>query len=187
MIVRPSDFRALLGRLDDGDADVALSATPTSGIERRHRVERLHEDSFSVLYDRAQLGRSRTLDIVTDCETPHVLLSILGDLMCAMDEALAEMGYERRVAVAISHFPTAPFVLLARPCLINMPAARAMHYARAFDLELSPLPFPRRHSMRTETDRFHRSFRKTSSRRRLRNLCEPCAWRSERRVTQAKR
>ncbi|MFN3945246.1 MAG: LysR family transcriptional regulator [Allosphingosinicella sp.] len=51
LVVLPSDFRTLLGRLDSGDADLALSATPTSGVERRHRIRLLHRDGFSVLYD----------------------------------------------------------------------------------------------------------------------------------------
>ncbi len=49
LVVRPSDFHTLLGRLDAGDADVGLSATPMSGIERRHRIRPLYRDGFSVV------------------------------------------------------------------------------------------------------------------------------------------
>lgn len=49
VVIRPSDFRTLLGRLDNGDADVALSATPTEGIESRHRTKHLYDGTFAAL------------------------------------------------------------------------------------------------------------------------------------------
>lgn len=92
LVVRPSDFRTLLGRLDGGDADLALSATPTSGIERRHRIRPLHRDGFAVLYDAGQLGRTGALDLDAYLDVPHLLLSITGDLHGLIDERLTEMG-----------------------------------------------------------------------------------------------
>src|SRR5690242_16263186 len=58
LVVRPADFRSLLGRLDDGDADVALSATPTADVERRHRIRPLDRERFAVLYDANRLGHT---------------------------------------------------------------------------------------------------------------------------------
>lgn len=140
LVVRPSDFRTLLGRLDAGDAELALSATPTSGIERRHRVRPLHRDGFSVLYDAERLGRTGALDLDTYLDVPHLLLSITGDLHGLMDERLAEMGRSRRVIAAISHFPTMPFILKRRRALVNMPSVAARYYAETYGLELSPPP-----------------------------------------------
>lgn len=65
LVVRPSDFRTLLDRLDNGDADLALSATPESGVERRHHVRTLHRDAFSVLFDPAMVGTTGPLDLET--------------------------------------------------------------------------------------------------------------------------
>ncbi|HEV2605565.1 MAG TPA: LysR family transcriptional regulator [Microvirga sp.] len=140
LVVRPSDFRTLLGRLDEGDADVALSATPTNGIERRHRIRPLHRDGFSVLYDAKRLGREGALDLDTYLEVPHLLLSITGDLHGLMDERLAEMGRSRRVIAAVSHFPTMPYILRRRRALANMPSVAARYYAETYGLELSPPP-----------------------------------------------
>jgi LysR family transcriptional regulator, mexEF-oprN operon transcriptional activator len=142
LIVRPSDFRTLLGRLDEGDADAALSATPTSGIAPRHRVRPLYRDGFSVLYDADRLGRTGALDLDTYLDVPHLLLSITGDLHGVMDERLAELGRSRQVIAAISHFPTMPFILKRRRALVNMPAVAARYYAKSYGLELSPLPLP---------------------------------------------
>ena len=137
LVIRPSDFRTLLGRLDAGDADVALSATPTSGIERRHRIRPLHRDSFSVLYDAQRLGHTGALDLDSYLEVPHLLLSNTGDLVGLMDEQLAELGRSRRVIASISHFPTMPFILRRRRALVNMPSVAARYFAETYKLELS--------------------------------------------------
>jgi LysR family transcriptional regulator, mexEF-oprN operon transcriptional activator len=140
LVVRPSDFRTLLGRLDSGDADLALSATPESGIERRHRILPIHRDGFAVLYDAAQLGCTGSLDLNTYLAVPHILLSIVGDLRGNVDERLAEMGRSRRVLSTVSHFPTLPFILKRLPVLANMPSLAACYYAETYGLERCPPP-----------------------------------------------
>ena len=142
LAVRPSDFRTLLDRLDVGDADLALSATPTSGLERRHHVRTLYRESFATLYDRRHVKTDGKLDIESFTTLPHVLVSIAGDLHGPIDELLAEHGRSRRAMAAVAHFPTIPFILRQMPCLANVPATAARHFARTYDLELSTLPFP---------------------------------------------
>lgn len=142
LVVRPSDFRTLLWRLDENDADLALSATPTSGIEKRHRVQVLHQETFLVLFDKKQLGSKTKMDLDTFVETPHLLLTITGDLHGLTDEALAELGKSRQVLAGITHFPTAPFILKRRPSIICVPATAARHFAQTYDLDIAPMPIP---------------------------------------------
>ncbi|MEJ6393836.1 LysR family transcriptional regulator [Gymnodinialimonas sp. 2305UL16-5] len=166
MIVRPVDFRSLVERLDTGDADLALSALPSGGLEARHKARHLHDDSFAVLYDSDQLGRTGELDLETWLDTPHIFLSIAGDLSGPIDRAIAEKGQKRRVFLALSRFQTAPHVLKRRPCLINMPAIAAKHFAKTFDLEVSTQPFQSPTfsvslcwHIRADSDPFHAWFR----------------------------
>jgi len=140
LVVRPSDFRTLMDRLDVGDADLALSATPTSGLERRYIVRPLHEESFAVLFDAAQMGTVGPLDLDTFADAPQVLLSIAGDLHGPIDDALAQLGRSRRVLAAVTHFPTIPFVLRRLPAVASVPATAARYYAASYNLALSPLP-----------------------------------------------
>ena len=140
LVVRPSDFRTVLDRLDTGDADLALGATPERGLERRHRVRPLLQEGFSVLFDPAQFGAQPPLDLDTYVATPHVLLSPAGDLVGALDRALAAVGRTRTVLAAVSHFPTIPFVLKRRRALANVPSTAAAHFARAYDLATCPPP-----------------------------------------------
>lgn len=141
LAVRPSDFRTLLGRLDAGDADLALSAVPTDGIERRHRVRRLHAERFSVLHDPAALALPVPIDLDDWLATPQVLVSIDGSFESGIDECLAAMDLDRRVIAAVAHFPTLPFVLRRRAVLANVPSTAAGFFAAEYGLAASPLPF----------------------------------------------
>jgi len=142
LVLRPADFRSLIGRLDEADADVALSARPTSGVGQRHRVRRLHEERFSVLYDEARLGRSGRLPLDTYVATPHVLLSVTGDQHGVVDDALERLGRTRTVVATVAHFPTIPFVLRRRRALANVPTTAARHFAKTYGLARCALPFP---------------------------------------------
>ncbi len=165
MIIRPADYRTLVERLDSGDADLALSANPKT-LDKRHRFRSLYDEPFMALYDRTQLGTDGDLNITTYVETPHLFRSLSGDLRGQIDDALAVIGKERSVAIALSNFSAAPFLLKAQPSLINMPAVAAYFFAAEFDLELSELPigvdpFPVStiwHA-RSDEDPFHQWFR----------------------------
>lgn len=140
LVVRPSDFRTLLERLDSGDADLALSATPTSGIERRHHVRHLHEETFSVLHDPMSLALSTPIGLDDWLATPQIMVSIDGTLESGIDEHLAGLDLDRRVVSAVAHFPTLPFILRSRAVLANVPSTAAALFATEYDLEASPLP-----------------------------------------------
>ena len=142
LVVRPADFRTLMERLDTADADLALSATPPRGLERRHKVRPLHRETFSVLFDARLVGAASPLDLDTYLSVPHVLLSIAGDLHGPIDDWLSGAGRTRRVLAAVSHFPTMPFILRQQRALANIPATAAHHFAAAYGLALSPLPLP---------------------------------------------
>ena len=159
LVVRPSDFRTLLGRLDDADAELALSATPTSGLERRHHVRPLHTETFSVLHDPDTLPLPTPIDLDTWLSTPQVMVSIDGSLDSGIDRHLDERDLDRRVVAAVAHFPTLPFVLRRRAVLANVPSTAAGLFAAEYDLVSSPLPLNGPafdlalvHHARTDTD-----------------------------------
>lgn len=161
-----SDFRSLLERIDRGDADLALSASPIGVLDQRFRNKTLYEESFAVLYDRTALGQQGPMDLRTWLSTDQALLTVSGDLRSTTDDALAEVNQERRIVIGLSHFPTVPFVLRKRRCLVNMPAVAAYFFAREYQLEISvpPLEMPEfpvslTWHLRTDADPFHIWFR----------------------------
>jgi LysR family transcriptional regulator, mexEF-oprN operon transcriptional activator len=139
MIVRPADYRNLTDRLDEGDADLAFSATPNA-LDKRHRHLFLYKEPFVALYCPKQLGISGDLDLATFVETPHLFRSLSGDFHGQVDDALAAIGKSRQVSMALANFSASPFLLKSKPCLINMPAVAAHYFAEAFDLRTSALP-----------------------------------------------
>jgi len=141
IIVRPADYRTLAARLDEGDADLALSATPNA-LDKRHHQRHLYEEPFAALYCPEQLGTTGDLDLRTFVATSHLFRSLSGDFHGQIDDALAEIGETRRVSIALSNFSASPFLLKSNRCLINMPAVAAHYFAVAFGLEMSSLPIP---------------------------------------------
>jgi len=143
LIVRPSDHVSMLSRLDDGDADLALSAAPPGGGERRHHLETQYREGFSVLFDADQIGPlPERLDLQTYLAHDHLILSVTGDTKGAVDRALGARGLSRRIACAVSHFPTVPFILKTRPVFISMPSTAAVYFAKTYGLQLAALPIP---------------------------------------------
>lgn len=141
LIVRPSDFRSVLGSLDTGDAELALTAMPDR-IDSWHRCRVLHQESFRYLYDRQQLGRKGPLTLRQYVSTPHLLLSPRGEAFGPIDDALAKQGLKREVLVSVAHFPLMPFLLRKTPSLVHMPARAARFYAKEYGLECCELPVP---------------------------------------------
>lgn len=170
IIARPSDFRSLLDRVDRGDADLALSASPTGPLDQRFRNLELYEETFSVLYDREALGRAGALHVDTWLGTEQVLLTLTGELSSSVDDVLTEAGQSRHIKLGLSRFATIPFVLRSRPCLVNVPSVAARFFAQEFDLEVSvpPITMPRftvslTWHVRTDTDPLQVWFREVVS------------------------
>jgi len=143
LVVRPSDFRSILGGLDSGDADLALTAMPDS-LESWHRHQVLYRERFSCVFDPKQLpsiaNKQGRVSITKYLSTPHVLLSPRGELHSAIDERLARDGKQRQVLLSVAHFPLIPFVLRRTPCLANIPAKAAQLFSREFGLVAKELP-----------------------------------------------
>lgn len=141
LVVRPSNFRIVPAMLDAGEIDLALMAAPIAS-DTRHARERLYTDGLSVVFDPVRVGTRGPLGKKRFLEIPHVLQSASGVLRGWLDDQLAELGHRREVVAAVAHFSTLPFVLKRTRLLANMPTVAAHHYAKAFRLAVSPLPFP---------------------------------------------
>ncbi len=140
LVVQPANFHTLYDNLDHGLVDLALSALPARAPSARHRTRLLRRERFSAVYDRTMLGRTGSVDLDCFLATPHVLLSLRGDLHGPVDNALEDIGKSRTILATVSHFPTMPFILRRRRAIACIPSIAAHHFSSAFDLERSPLP-----------------------------------------------
>lgn len=148
-IPRDGIMRPLL----EGAADLALErAVPGPDWVAR---ELLFESPFALIAARghpqiaaAGVSPGEPLPMDLYCRLPHVLRTIEGDMVGGVDLALAAIGRERRVALAVTQFPgvlmavARTHMIAAVPAEIAAafgPAAGVEVYAPPIELPISPI------------------------------------------------
>ena len=142
LAVRPADYVVVPAMLDDGEVDLALTATPP-GLNRRHRHKVVQTaECFLALFDPEFIdgwnGEALTLDQYLS--VPHLLRSPAGDFNGVLDVALAAVGRTRRVSVSVARFTVMPYLLKCAAFIANVPATTARLFAKEYGLTVSPLP-----------------------------------------------
>ena len=124
--VREGGQDAIRGRLLGGETDVAITpdATPPPGI----RSERLFRERFVVIVRKGHPLVKKTLPLALYASLPHAFIAPGGTRGGVVDEALAERGLTRRVAVAVPNFLVVPH-LVASSDLIATVGARVAERA----------------------------------------------------------
>ncbi len=79
------------------------------------------------------------LDRYLACD--HVVRALTGSPRTFIDEALAEQGLNRNVALTTPRYTTLPDILHAAPLIATVPTRLAQTYAAAGGFSISPLPF----------------------------------------------
>jgi len=124
--------------LEQGDIDLFVGAAEdgASGLI----ATTLFADEF-VTAQRLDHPRGKSaLTLDEFCSLDHLLISTNGGRFSGMiDEALAEMGRERRVSVSIQSYAMAPLVLTATDCVCTLPRRFLERFSEV--LELYSLPF----------------------------------------------
>lgn len=125
--------------LEDGSADLIVGpqVPPTTGLVQR----RIAEDGFmcAVRKDHPKVGD--TLDLALFLELHHVLIAPgPRGPMGIVDEALAEMGLERHVAMRVPHFLGGPYIAAQSDLVLTAPRALLVHAAQILPLKLFDVP-----------------------------------------------
>lgn len=104
----------------------------------------LFEETFSCLLDRSTLPASGQLDLDNYLLRPHISVSVDGCTHGEIDRLLRAEGLQRRIAVSVPHWRTAPS-MISNTDLILTVATRTLDNAPLDDdlVSLSPpLPIP---------------------------------------------
>ena len=120
---------AQLPALIAGDVDLALiGASQPIAFGGLRRAE-LYDDPFAVIArpGHPALGR---LTLEKYLAYGHVLVSVEGRRDGVVDRALAKLGRQRRIALRVPSFATAPLAVLGNDCLCTI-ASSVAHRARA--------------------------------------------------------
>ncbi len=139
--VRGPDALALL---DAGDIDLAIGVYPGDHAAR-FAFESLFEERFIVIARRNHPRLSGPVISLDDyCRESHVLVSFRGDSTGRVDQELAGLGRQRRVALTVAHFHVAPFAVAETDLIATVPARLAEIYRHLCPIALfdPPLPLP---------------------------------------------
>lgn len=116
---------ALDEQLARGDVDAVVMPRQRAELPAAIHARTLYRERFVCLL-RKDHPRTK-LDLATWTSTPHVFIAPRGRPGGAVDDALAELGKRRRVAVAVPHFLLAPHLVATSNMIltINERVARA--------------------------------------------------------------
>ncbi|MFO1417461.1 MAG: LysR family transcriptional regulator [Methylotetracoccus sp.] len=126
--------------LENGEMDMVLGFEAVLKPPAQFRSEKLFDDRMVcvVRADHPAVGDSLTLDDYLALS--HVLISRTGVATGLIDDWLAEHGRERRIALVVSHFVSAPLILAGTDMALSFPRRIAEPFARLAKLKTVPVP-----------------------------------------------
>jgi DNA-binding transcriptional LysR family regulator len=147
----------MLAQLADGELDLALGIFPE--VPQDIQVQTLFEEDFICLADKAAVPDHSGLTLAQWLERPHVMVALRPDANDEIERALAAMGLQRRITVALPHW-SAAVELLPDTDLVLTIARRAVGPLRAFrqlrqfppPLQLPKLAYQQAWHIRKDTD-----------------------------------
>ena len=142
LVVTQDSRHGMFEQIAQGKIDLALGVFPNLSADISSEV--LFEETFSCLLDRSTLPASGLLDLDNYLLRPHISVSVDGCSNGEIDRLLRDEGLQRRIAVSVPHWRTAPS-MISNTDLILTVATRTLHNA-LLDEELvslsPPLPIP---------------------------------------------
>jgi DNA-binding transcriptional LysR family regulator len=126
--------------LENGEMDVVLGFEAVLKPPGQFRCEKLFDDRMVCVVrdDHPAVGDHLTLDEYL--ALPHALISRTGVATGLVDDWLAERGLERRIALVVSHFLSAPLVIGGTDLVLSFPRRIARQFARLARLKTVPVP-----------------------------------------------
>lgn len=142
LVVTQDSRHGMLEQIAQGKIDLALGVFPNLSADISSEV--LFEETFSCLLDRSTLPANGQLDLDNYLLRPHISVSVDGCSNGEIDRLLRDEGLQRRIAVSVPHWRTAPS-MISNTDLILTVATRTLDNA-LLDEELvslsPPLPIP---------------------------------------------
>jgi len=166
-------FRPTLGvlpkiDLEKGTCDLAIAGFLGEPPESYFK-QWVHTDTYSCLIRKNHPKlKKNNLTLKSFLELEHILVSPQGDLLGAMDMALAEKKMRRKVRAGISSFSMAPAIIAKSDSIVTLPTLLAEHYSKIFRLQLmsppvklEPINIFQIWHQRTQSSQAHRWLRDT--------------------------
>ncbi len=171
--VIPVDSARLAVQFERGDIDLAL-VTPQTTPEGLHGRELYQEQYVCMLRNGHPALAEGELSLARFCQLEHILVSGHGSFHGVTDDALAAIGRERRVGMAVSSFLVVLEVLRTTDMIAMVPR-RLAQQAEDLTLLAPPLAVPGFIKSMAWHERNHRDPAQRWIRSLLVSLCQPSA------------
>ncbi len=126
--------------LEQGETDVLLGFEVMLQPPKPFICEKLFDDYMVCLARQGHPRVSANLSLDEYIALPHILVSRIGSSTGQVDAWLAEHGRERRVALTVSHFLSAPLIVSSTDMVLAYPRRTAEEFARHLPVQIVPLP-----------------------------------------------
>jgi len=127
--------------LEDGTVDVLLGFEVMLKPPKPFLCETLFDDGMVCIVRADHPSVSATMSLEEFIKLPHMLISRTGTSGGQVDVWLAEHGLERRIALMVSHFLSAPLIVANTDMILALPRRTAERFTRIAPLKIVPLPF----------------------------------------------
>lgn len=127
------------------DRSIARSDPLPPGRTPALRARRLLRERYVCVARRGHPKIGKRLDLATFAALPHAFIAPRGTPGGVVDDALAERGLSRRVALTIQHFLVAPYAIAGSDLVITLAERLALAFVDHLPLTIHepPLPLPR--------------------------------------------
>lgn len=138
LTIRPTDGRRDPELLHAGEIDGAIAVL--LGDRASIRSKRLFTERFVCIVRKGHPQAKGPLSLDLFVQLPHALISPRGSGAGFVDEALAKIGRQRRIALRVPYFLAAPFVIARSDLVLTLPERIARELAEGLPLDILPPP-----------------------------------------------
>lgn len=126
--------------LENGELDVVLGFATILKPPAQFHIEKLFEDRMACVVRADHPVVKEPLGLEEYLALPHMLISRTGTKLGLIDEWLAERGLERRLALIVPHFLSAPLIVARTDMVLSLPLRIAERVAELVPLKILPAP-----------------------------------------------
>lgn len=131
----------LVEKLAEGVVDLGLRPPLTSGSSSGVFTKKLFNETFVCVMRKSHpLAKKKKLTLDAYADAAQTLISMHGSDRGVIDDALARVGRQRRIAVVVPHFLVAPYVVASADLLLTLPERIARRLEKSLDLTIKQLP-----------------------------------------------
>lgn len=123
-----------------GDVDLVITPARSRDTAAGIAHERLFDERFVCVVRRGHPAAKKRMTLDRFVALPHALVAPMGTRASFVDDALAALGKQRRIACAVPHFLVAPHLIASSDMVLTLGERVARSFAAQLDLVLLTPP-----------------------------------------------